>query len=246
MRALALSRWVRSAAKVTVPIGVTLVLGISAHSAARLGPASPQAPARSPADLAQAVQQRYDTIRDFSADFTHTYEGGALHKKVTERGTVQIKKPGRMRWEYTDPEKKLFVSDGSQIYSYIPADRQVIVSPMPSSDQATTATLFLTGKGNLTRDFTVSYGEIPGAPPGTVALKLLPRLPERDYDALSLVVDAKTLQIRMLIAADRQGGKSTFTFSGIKENTGLTDKIFAFKIPRGTDVVRTGTASDHP
>jgi len=210
-------------------------------------PAASAAQAPRPAgELAQAVQQRYDTIRDFSADFTHTYEGGVLHKRVTERGTVQIKKPGRMRWEYTDPEKKLFIADGSQIYSYIPADRQVIVSPMPTSDQATTATLFLTGKGNITRDFTVSYGTVPDAPAGTVAVKLLPRLPERDYDVLTLVVDAKSLQIRMLVAADRQGGKSTFAFSGIKENTGLTDKIFAFKIPRGTDVVRTGTAPERP
>jgi outer membrane lipoprotein carrier protein len=236
MGTLTFSRWRVSIEKVTVPVAVALAFGV----------VEAQTPARPAADLARAVQQRYDTVRDFSADFTHTYEGGALHKKVTERGAVQIKKPGRMRWEYTDPEKKLFVADGSEIYSYIPADRQVIVSPMPSNDQATTATLFLTGKGNLTRDFTVSYVTVPDAPAGTVALKMLPRLPERDYDVLTLVVDAKTLQIRMLIAADRQGGKSTFTFTGIKENTGLTDKIFGFKIPRGTDVVRTGTAQERP
>jgi outer membrane lipoprotein carrier protein len=60
----------------------------------------------------QAVQQKYDRVKDFTADFTHTYEGGVLKKKSTERGTVQIKKPGRMRWEYTAPEKKTFVSDG--------------------------------------------------------------------------------------------------------------------------------------
>src|SRR5512141_647453 len=216
MRRLILSRCVVSRGKMRVPTWILFVaLGIVAQPSTL--------PARPAADLARAVQHRYDTVRDFSADFTHTYEGGALHKKLTERGTVQIKKPGRMRWEYTDPEKKLFIADGSQIYSYIPADRQVIVSPVPSNDQATTATLFLTGKGNLTRDFTVSYGSVPGAPSDTVALKMLPRLPERDYDALTLVVDAKTLQIRMLVAADRQGGTSTFTFSGIKENAGLAD-----------------------
>ena len=72
------------------------------------------------------MQQKYDRVKDFTADFTHTYEGGVLKKKSTERGTVQIKKPGRMRWEYTAPEKKTFVSDGRKIYSYIPADKQVI------------------------------------------------------------------------------------------------------------------------
>ena len=50
-------------------------------------------------DTARALQERYDRVKDFTADFTHTYEGGVLKRKSTERGTVQIKKPGRMRWE---------------------------------------------------------------------------------------------------------------------------------------------------
>jgi outer membrane lipoprotein-sorting protein len=56
------------------------------------------------ADLAQSLQRKYDTIHDFSADFVHTYQGGVLRKQITERGRVLIKKPGKMRWEYTTPE----------------------------------------------------------------------------------------------------------------------------------------------
>lgn len=200
-------------------------------------------PTRNAAEVARAVQQRYDGIRDFTAKFTHVYHGGILRKTVTEKGEVQIKKPGRMRWEYADPEKKVFVADGSQIYSYIPADRQVIVSPMPAADQATTSTLFLTGRGNLTRDFDVSFGDLPQAPAGSTVLKLVPRLSERDYDTLVLAVSPSN-QIQVLSAVDRQGGRSTFFFSDIKENTGLADKIFAFKIPRGVDVVRSGSTQE--
>src|SRR5689334_15076451 len=80
-----------------------------------------QAPGRPSADeAARGVQRHYDQVKDFSADFTHTYQGGVLKKTISERGTVQIKKPGRMRWEYTAPERKTFVSDGRKIYSYIP------------------------------------------------------------------------------------------------------------------------------
>ena len=71
-----------------------------------IAPAASGQPRPSARDTAQAVQQKYDRVKDFSADFSHTYEGGVLKKKVTERGTVQIKKPGRMRWEYTAPDKK--------------------------------------------------------------------------------------------------------------------------------------------
>jgi outer membrane lipoprotein carrier protein len=190
-------------------------------------------------ETARALQQKYDAVKDFTADFTHTYEGGVLKKRSTESGTVQIKKPGRMRWDYTTPEKKVFVSDGTKIYSYIPADKQVIVSSMPTDDQATTAVLFLTGKGNLTRDFVVSYAAQEDAP-GTWALRLDPRQKQRDYDWLVVVVDRQSMQIRSLSAADQQGGKSTFVFSHYRENVGVPDKTFEFKIPRGVDVITPG------
>jgi outer membrane lipoprotein carrier protein len=203
-----------------------------------LAPAEAGVQARPAAvETARALQQRYDRVKDFTADFTHTYEGGVLKKTSTERGTVQIKKPGRMRWDYTAPDKKLFVSDGSKVYSYIPADKQVIINDVPPDDEATTAVLFLTGKGNLTRDFTVSYAA--GADdPETYALKLDPKSKQRDYDWLVLVVDRKTLQIRSLTASDVQGGRSSFAFSNYRENAGLADKTFEFKIPKGVDVVR--------
>src|SRR5207302_7322754 len=102
-----------------------------------------------PEQLARDLQKKYDSIKDFSADFVHVYEGGVLHKQITERGHLLIRKPGKMRWEYTSPEKKLFVSDGLKMYAYLPQDKQVIVTSVPQDDQATTPTLFLTGKGNL-------------------------------------------------------------------------------------------------
>src|SRR5262245_44820684 len=90
------------------------------------------------AELAQALQKKYDTVRDFSTDFVHTYRGGVLKRQLTEQGRLIVKKPGRMRWEYKTPEEKLFVSDGTKIYSYIPQDKQVIVSDVPSDERATT------------------------------------------------------------------------------------------------------------
>jgi outer membrane lipoprotein carrier protein len=203
---------------------------------------APQAPPRPPAqEVATALQKKYDTIHDFTADFVHDSEGGLLRKKQSERGFVQVKKPGKMRWDYKSPEPKVFVSDGRRIYLHVPADNQVIVSPVPEQDQATTAVLFLVGKGNLARDFTVSYAE--GGGPDTYALRLDPKLPERDYDWLQVVVDRQTLRIRSLSAADSQGGRSTFTLSNFKENVGLPDKTFAFKIPRGADVTNHGAPS---
>ena len=192
-----------------------------------------------PDALAQSLQQRYQGIRDFSADFVHSYRGGVLRTQTTERGTVVVKKPGLMRWNYTSPEKKEFVSDGKKVYFYVPQDRQVQVTDAPAADQATTPALFLAGKGNIARDFTAAYSDKP--PAGTVALRLTPRKSEPDYEYLIVAVDPKTLQIRALTTRDRQGGDSTLTFSNLKENRGLSDNDFAFRIPRGVDVITDGT-----
>lgn len=188
-----------------------------------------------PEALARALQQRYQGIRDFSADFVHTYRGGVLRTQTTERGTVSVKKPGLMRWVYTTPEKKEFVSDGRRVYSYLPADRQVIVTPLPAEDEATTPALFLAGKGDIARDFTATAGE--ASIPGTAALRLTPRRKEPEYEYLVVALDPATLQIRGLTTRDRQGGDSTLIFSNLKENRGISDKEFAFRIPRGVDVI---------
>ena len=222
----------------TVLVTSLVVLCLPAAVPGAQAQASPQA---EPERLALALQQRYQGIRDFTADFVHTYRGGVLRTQTTERGTVVIKKPGRMRWVYTSPERKEFVSDGVTVYSYLPLDRQVIVTTLPPDDQATTPAAFLAGRGDIARDFTAEFDEAP--PTGTTALKLTPRRPEPEYEYLVVAVDPVTLQIRALSTRDRQGGDSTLTFSNLKENQGVADKEFVFRIPRGVDVITDGTGN---
>src|SRR5688500_4579269 len=218
--------------KVFLRFGVALAAVSAAALVQAQGAAAPSA-----ADLAAGVQRRYASVRDFTADFTHTYQGGVLRQKTTERGSLAVKKPGRMRWTYTAPEKKEFVSDGSKLYSYIPADRQVIVSELPAGGGDTTAALFLAGRGDLTKDFTAT---VEGQTPNGYRLKLTPKKRQQEFDTLVIQVRKDTLQIEVLVAQDRQGGTSTFNFSNLKENVGLADSRFDFKTPRGVQVVRAG------
>jgi outer membrane lipoprotein carrier protein len=189
-------------------------------------------------DVAEALQRNYDAIKDFSASFTQTYEGGVLRRKAIESGTVYVKKPGKMRWDYTSPEKKLFVSDGRTMFLYLPADKQVMKNPVPPQDEATSAVLFLMGKGDIVRDFTVRWAE--GGMEGPYRLRLEPKKRQAEYDWLEVAADRQTLQIVGLTVGDAQGGRSSFTFSNLKENIGLADKMFEFTIPRGTEVISSG------
>ena len=213
---------------------LALVLAASAGLAAAQSRPAPEA-------LARSLQERYQGIRDFSATFVHTYRGGVLKTQTKEQGTVAVKKPGMMRFVYTAPEKKEFVSDGRKIYSHIPQDKQVIVASVPPQDQASTPALFLAGKGDIARDFTAAYVDSPV--PGALALKLTPRRQEPEYEYFVLAVDPKTLQWRALSTKDRQGGESTLFFSNLKENQGLSDKDFAFRMPRGVDVITDGSGN---
>ena len=204
-------------------------------------PLAAQSTASAPAEsVAKDLQAKYDRVHDFSTDFVHTYRGGVLRQQATERGTLLVKKPGKMRWEYTSPEKKTFVSDGRKVYSYIPQDRQVVVSTMPQDDQVPMPAMFLTGRGNILRDFHVVLDTVAGAPAGSLALTLTPKVREPEYQSLTLVVDPKTLSLQMLIALDTQGGRSAFTFSNLKENVGLADKHFVFLMPRDAEIMTGG------
>jgi len=198
-----------------------------------------QAQGNDPVALAAKVQQRYNGIKDIQGDF-QTYEGGVLRTKTTERGTVAIKRPGRMRFNYDKPERKEFVSDGTRLYSYLVADKQVIVSAAPGADQGDIPAMFLAGQSDLARDYTPSFTSLPGAAPGLLTLKLVPKKHSSDYESIGIGVEPKTLQIQFITAVDTQGGRSSFSFTNLKENRGLADKDFEFRIPRGVDVVTNG------
>ena len=197
-----------------------------------------QPPGSPPIDqLVHDLQLKYDSVRDFSAQFEHRYSGGLLDLSVVEHGTVLIKKPGKMRWSYDTADEKLYVSDGDTFYSYFPLDRQVIVTPVPPMNRASTAALFLAGQGNLTEDFDASYENAALSSPDAWVIRLTPHVTDAEYEWLIVTVDRNSLSITGLSTIDFQGGQSTYVFSGLEENQNLPDSSFEFTIPDNTDVV---------
>jgi outer membrane lipoprotein carrier protein len=187
-------------------------------------------------DLARRLQAHYSTVRDFKADFTSTARGGVLPQTTYEKGTVLVKKPGRMRWTFTGAEKKDIVADGTTIFTWLHADRQVFVNPIPKGDDASTALLFLMGRGDLNRDFTPSLA--PTQPEGEWQLVLAPKSPQADFVSLTLIIDRQSLALLGFMTVDSDGGTATWRFSNLKENAGLPDSEFVFPMPKGVEVIR--------
>jgi outer membrane lipoprotein carrier protein len=198
-----------------------------------------QPPTPAAQDLAKRVQAHYDSIRDFTADFNQTATGGVVRQSVKDRGTVRIKKPGRMWWDYKSSQKQQVVADGTMIYTYLPDDRKVYVAPLPKPDEASSAMLFLTGRGDLLRDFTPTMPD--DQPAGSWRLTLVPKTPQTDFTSLTLVVDRTTLALQGLMTTDQSKGVTTYAFSNLKENVGLADKDFIFsfaKLPKDVEVIK--------
>ena len=203
-----------------LPVSALLLVAATAATHAQTTPQSPDA-------LARALEQRYSQVRDLRASFVQTTRGGALRVQSRGEGTVLVKKPGRMRWEYTKPEKQTILSDGKRMYLYSQGEPEPEIVDLPPEDQAPSATLFLAGKGDILRDFAVSTVATPV--PGTVALRLDPRREDPDYEYLVVAFDPKTYEIRGLMTRNRQGGDSTIVFSNIRVNTGIADSNFVPK-----------------
>jgi outer membrane lipoprotein carrier protein len=137
-----------------------------------------------------------------------------------------------MLWEYRQPEKKTFVADGKSFYFYVPADKQVIVRAQ-AKDKSIPA-LLLSGEVNLLAEFDVSL-EGQG-PAGLRRLRLVPRKADPDVEWITLDVDPGD-RIRAIAVADVQGNRSRFEFDDVRENVGLKDSLFTFRVPKGVEVV---------
>jgi outer membrane lipoprotein carrier protein len=206
-----------------------MALGLTGSLLTVLAGAAPM-PTPAAEALARRVDARQKGVRDLTARFVQSYRSGVLGREVVERGTLAVKKPGRMRWEYKEPEKKLFVSDGKQFFFYVPADRQVIVKDQ-AGERGIPAFL-LAGQGILDQ-FRV-FAEPPL--PGRERLRLVPRNPDAEVERIFLDVDAEA-RVRAIEVWDVQGGHSRFQFEDVKENVGVPDGQFRFEVPRGVEVV---------
>ena len=181
--------------------------------------------------MLQRFDARSRTIRDFTAKFTQTYRSGALGRAIVETGTVKVKRPSRMLFEYASPEKKLFVADGESYYFYVPRDKQVMVQNQRGDKRATARIL---AEGRLLDHF-----DCTGEEKDALGRKLIlvPRADERDANVtrIAVVLDAE-LRLLALEIRDAEGSTSRMVFEGFKENVGLKDSAFRFDVPKGVEV----------
>jgi len=195
------------------------------------------APAGEPVsrDLKQVLdrlQHHYRETNSFTGKFSEeiTTVGAPTRKR---QGTFSFRKPGRMRWDFEDPEKQTVVSDGETLYSYDPDLNQVVETPLKQALKSSSATSFLLGIGNINRDFKAAFAN-PGTANGLIDLILDART--GGYK-IEVGLDPKMYNLMTLTLTDQLGDVTKIDFSDIHDNVELPDSIFAFKAPAGADIV---------
>jgi outer membrane lipoprotein carrier protein len=198
----------------------------ASEGAATRGAAPPAAPATSAAELTRKVQAFYEKTRDLEAAFTQTYVYAGVGRKLTSTGTLRVKKPGLMRWDYQSPSPKVVAVTGRRLVQYEPEEGQAYVDEQFDATAMTAAVGFLLGTGNLARDFEATLGE--GG-----ALVLRPRVADPRVARVVFTVgaDGEVLATSVL---DGAGNENRLAFTAIKRNAGLADAVFEVKLPAGT------------
>lgn len=186
--------------------------------------------------IAAAVDAHYNHLHSLQADFTEIYRGSGMDR--TESGTLWLKKPGKMRWEYRSPKDKLFVSDGRDAWFYVPDDRQARKTPAKKLEDIRSPLAFLLGKTKLEKELQGLSLAPDVAPwhPGNVVLRGVPRALADRVSEILLEITPEN-QIARIIIQEVDGATTEYRFDEMKENVKVADGRFEFKPPTGTETM---------
>jgi outer membrane lipoprotein carrier protein len=244
-------RTIFSAVLVLLFLGAVAVIPLSAKTAPEAVP------------VVRALEVHYHNAKTLKAIFLERYRDARDSLQI-ESGTVYFSRPGRMRWEYESPERKLFIADGKTVWFFVPSDHTVTRTPMKESADWRTPLALLTGKANLSKLCDrIDLVDSSPASPGHVTLSCLPRGEEKKsaaassqsnveeaglagtdqpFDQVFLEVDRASGELADVRVLQPGGIEIEYRFGNWIENLPLEDSLFHFHTPPGVAVVDETTA----
>ena len=189
--------------------------------------------------IARAVDNHYNHLRTLQAEFSESYRGAGIER--SEAGSLWLKKPGKMRWEYRSPKEKLFLSDGKNAWFYLPGDRQVRRTSVKKLDDLRSPLALLLGRTRLEKELEGLSAAHDVAPltPGNIVLRGVPRA---IADRINQVVLEITPDYRIVRIQFEEADESVteYRFSQQHENGEISDQRFRFAPPPGVEIVDEG------
>jgi outer membrane lipoprotein carrier protein len=187
-------------------------------------------------EIAQETDEHYNHLKTLKAEFTEVYQGPGVSR--TESGTLWLKKPGRMRWDYRQPREKLFLTDSHTAFFYVPGERQARRTPLKNLDDIRSPLRYLLGKSRLQKELE-GLSLAPDLTPVKKGDSVLRGIPKGMKDRISEVVleISPSFQIDRILIREVDGTTTDFLFSNPEENVPVQDSMFHFTPPAGVEVI---------
>ena len=185
--------------------------------------------------LLKAVEGRYNRAKTLQVVFHEDYTPQGKPRR-SESGTLQLRKPGRMRWDYDQPKGKLFVSDGKYLWLYTPAENRAEKMKFQESEDMRAPLAFLLGKLNFEKEFRNLEGKAEGA---DTRIAAEPRTENLPYSAVEFLVTADG-RIKQVKVTGFDRSVLDFAFDQEKVDPALDGKLFQFQVPKGVELVEAG------
>jgi outer membrane lipoprotein carrier protein len=219
--------------RVLLALTLVLVLALAGVASAQTA-----APTMSLDDVVRGLEGAYGKMTDLKGEFDQTAFNKSLNQSIPAKGTVYLKKGGKLRWEYADPTPQQIVSDGKTLWIFTPALSQVNTGPAPEALSGPAGS-FLAGLGKVREHFGVRFLN-PAEPrdkDGNVVLDLTPKHPLPTMARLILSLDARSWDVRRAVIYDQFENTVTMQFKKVAVNSGLADSLFTFVAPKGVATV---------
>ncbi len=191
--------------------------------------------------VAAAVDRRYNNLQTLEADFTEIYQSAGTSR--TEAGTLWLKRPGKMRWEYRTPREKLFITNGKTAWFYVPGEQQARKTAVKNLDDLRSPLRYLLGRTKLEKEFE-GLSAAPDVAPLTAGAIVLRGVPKGAGDRINQVLleIGPDHQINRIVIEEADGSTTEFRFQNQKENVQLTDQRFRFTSPPGVETIEVTQA----
>lgn len=205
--------------------------------------------------VVSTIEGGYRQLKDLQADFSQKTTVAALKRDEKGSGEILMKRPAgtaaMFRFDYKKPKQQI-VSDGKQVWFYIPENKQVMVSDLKAMlAQGGVALNYLTGLGTVSRDFTISFSGKGRDSKGNWLIDLIPKQSGQAFAKLQLTISSSAVDrylksgeaedpfpIISSVVFDQMGNRTAIDYSKIKVNQGLSSERFSFKIPKGVEVIK--------
>lgn len=193
-----------------------------------------QNPSPTVAQILTGIEKRY-AGKGFSADFFQESMLKAMQISDTAEGHLTVKRPGKMRWQYTTPEEQTIITDGKSLWIYRPTDNQVMVGKAPEFFGHGRGAAFLSDIRQVRQSFKVRLQ--PAENPAYYRLHLVPRKPTAELAEITLSVAKAGYLIDQVVTLNAYGDETRIVLNNYQFNLDPDDTLFAFTIPDGADIV---------